>query len=375
MKRTLIIFFSLLFILSFCGKKGPIQPPVIKVPQKIESLEAEQRGDNIIIRWANPTVYSDGSSLSEIKEIEIWLLEETGESEETTEESSQEKRKSRPKISLKKFKEKAKLEKVIEEGKFLDYQRHFNQDSFEFEYWYKLPEKNFTLKRFIFALKVKDKRKKSSEFSKMLSVEPRIIPAPPQEVQSAIHEDRIEIHWKEPAKNIDNSSPAKVTGYNIYRRKEGEFFSRLNSSLIKENKYSDKTFLFGEVYHYLVRASSTESSPFWESADSVTTEVFAEDIFAPAPPSGLISILGEDFVSLSWDISKEKDLLGYNIWRREENKEEYVLLTLQPIQENIYNDYAIEKNKRYHYAITAKDINGNESKMSETRSEEIKEEQ
>jgi hypothetical protein len=86
MKRTLIIFSSLILILSFCGKKGPIQPPVIKVPQKIENPEAKQRGDNILLRWANPTAYSDGSPLSEIKEIEIWLLEETEESEESAEE-------------------------------------------------------------------------------------------------------------------------------------------------------------------------------------------------------------------------------------------------------------------------------------------------
>jgi hypothetical protein len=373
MKRTLIIFSSLILVLSFCGKKGPIQPPVIKVPQKIENLEAKQRGDNILLRWANPTAYSDGSPLSEIKEIEIWLLEETEESEESAEESSSEKKKASPKISMEKFREKSKLEKVIKKDEFSDYRRQFNKDSFEFECWHDLPEVNFTLKRFIFALKVKDSREKSSEFSKLLSVKPRIVPLPPQEVQSALYEDRIEVRWKKPEKNIDNSTPAEVRGYNLYRRKEGEFFSRLNSSLIIENRYSDKDFRFGEVYHYMVRASCTKSSPFWESADSGTAEILTEDIFAPAPPSGLISVAGEDFISLSWDINKEKDLLGYNVWRKEEGQGEYIPLTPQPIQENVYNDYAVEMNKRYYYAITAQDIRGNESEKSETVAEEIKE--
>jgi predicted small lipoprotein YifL len=374
MKRTLLIFFSLLLALSSCGKKGPIQPPVIKVPQQVENFEAKQRGDRIILHWANPEAYSDGSALSEIKEIEIWLLEETRESKETTEKASQEEKKAPPKISLEEFKERSKLEKVIKRDEFPDFQLQFNKDSFGFEYGYELPEKNLTLKRYIFALKVKDKRDKSSDFSKRLSVKPRIIPLPPQEVQLALHEDRIEICWREPEKNIDHSSPAGVRGYNIYRKKDGEFFNRLNSSLIKENKYSDKDFLFGEVYHYLVRASSTESSPFWESADSGTVKILAEDVFAPAPPSGLILVAGEDFISLSWDISREKDLVGYNVWRTDENQEEYLLLTLQPIRENIYNDYAVEKNKRYHYAITAQDVKGNESEKTETRSEEIREE-
>jgi hypothetical protein len=377
MKRTLIIFSSLILILSFCGKKGPIQPPVIKVPQKIENADAKQRGDKILLRWANPTAYSDGSPLSEIKEIEIRLLEETEKSEESTEESaeesSSEKKKAFPEISLEKFRAKSELEKVIKKDEFSDYRRQFKKDSFEFEYRYDLPEVNFTLKRFIFALKVKDSREKSSEFSKLLSVRPRVVPLPPQEVQAALHEDRIEVRWKKPEKNIDNSTPAEVRGYNLYRRKEGEFFSRLNSSLIIENRYSDKDFRFGEVYHYMVRASCTKSSPFWESADSETTEILTEDIFAPGPPSGLISVAGEDFISLSWNINKEKDLLGYNVWRKEEDQAEYILLTPQSIQANVYNDYAVEKNKRYHYAITAQDIRGNESEKSEIVAEEIRE--
>jgi len=370
----LLIISFLLFLFPSCGKKGPIQPPVIKVPQKIEDFEAKQQGDKIILRWKNPVSYSDGSPLSEIKEIEIWLLEEPGKSKEAAEESSQEEQERLPQISWQDFKENSKLEKAIKKEKFSEYLRKHSKDSLEFEYLYKLPEENFTLKRLIFALKVEDRRGKSSEFSKLLSVKPRIVSLPPQEVQSTLYKDRIEIHWKEPERNIDNSSPAKVKGYNIYRRKEGELFNRVNSSLIKENKFSDTDFVFGETYYYMVRASCTESSPFWESAGSGTTEVLAEDIFAPQAPSGLISIAGEDFVSLSWDVNKEKDLQGYKVWRKEEGQEEYILLTPQPTRENIYNDYAVEKNKRYHYAITAQDINGNESEKSETQSEEIKEE-
>ncbi|NIM91930.1 MAG: hypothetical protein GTO17_13405 [Candidatus Aminicenantes bacterium] len=374
MKRTLLIFFSLLLSLSACGKKGPIQPPVIKVPQQAEDFEAQQRGSRIILRWTNPAAYSDGSTLSEIKEIEIWLLEETRESKETTENASQEEKKTPLKISQEEFKERSKLEKVIKREEFPDYKRQFDKDSFGYEYRYELPEKNLTLKRYIFALKVKDRRDKSSDFSKRLSVKPRIVSLPPQEVKLALHEDRIEICWREPKENIDHSSPASVRGYNVYRKKEGEFFSRLNSSLIKENKYNDNDFLFGEVYQYLVRTSSTESSPFWESADSAPAKILAEDTFAPASPSGLILMAGEDFISLNWDINKEKDLLGYNVWRREESQEKYLLLTPQPIRENIYNDYTVEKNRRYHYAITARDVNGNESEKTETRSEEIREE-
>ena len=371
---SLLFFFSFLLLLTSCGKKGPIQPPVVKIPQKIEDFEAKQQGDKIILRWKNPLSYSDGSPLSEIKDIEIWMLEEPEKSKEAAEESFLEEKERLPQISLQDFKENSKLEKAIKKEKLSEYLRKHSKDSREFEYLYKLPEENFTLKRLIFALKVKDRRGKSSEFSELLSVKPRIVSLPPQEVQATLYPDRIEIYWEEPERNIDNSYPAIVKGYNIYRRKEGELFSRVNSSLIKEYKFSDTDFLFGETYYYMIRASCTESSPFWESVDSATTEVLAEDIFAPQAPSGLICIAEEDFVSLSWDVNEEKDLKGYKVWRKEEGQEEYILLTSQLIRENIYNDYAVEKNKRYHYAITAQDINGNESEKSATQSEEVKEE-
>jgi len=374
MKRffSLLVYSFLLFLFTFCGKKGPLLAPLIKNPQKIENFEVQQRGDRIILNWTNPTSYSDGSPLSEIKEIEIWLIEEEQESEETEEESSPGKRRTFPKISLDEFKKRARLEDVIKKDEFPEHQRKKDKDSHEFEYFYKLTEENFTSKLLTFAVIIKDKKEKSSEFSNLLTIGSRIVPLPPQEVQFSLYDDRIEIQWKEPAKNIDNSSPAKINGYNIYRREEGKLPRRLNSSLIKEKKYSDKNFLFGQVYHYFVRATSIESSPFWESNDSNTIEVLAKDTFAPAAPIGLVSIAGENFISLSWDVNQEKDLLGYSVWRKEEGQEEYTLLTPQPLEENIYNDSTVEINKRYYYAITAQDKNGNESEKSKPISEKVR---
>ncbi len=75
----LVPLFFLLFF-AFCGKKGPILPPLKRALQKIEVLDITQRGDKIILEWENPTAYTDGSSLSEISEVEIWLVEQERES-------------------------------------------------------------------------------------------------------------------------------------------------------------------------------------------------------------------------------------------------------------------------------------------------------
>ena len=74
-------FFPLLFLASLlvlflsCGKKGPILPPVPKIIQKVEAFEISQRGEKLLLEWENPTAYIDGSPVSEITEVEIWVME------------------------------------------------------------------------------------------------------------------------------------------------------------------------------------------------------------------------------------------------------------------------------------------------------------
>jgi len=362
-------FLALFFI--FCGRKGPLIAPVERIPQTVKNFGSRQKGAALILKWTNPTAYADGSPLSEIEEIEIWLYEQQKRPKETEEESSEEQKPATPKVSLETFKDKAELKVVIEKEEFPVYEKRKEKDSIEYEYLYKLAKENLGLKRLTFGLRIKDMKDKVSEFSNLIPTEPGVVSLPPQDVQSTVYEDRIDIEWKEPEKNIDDSTPAKVQGYVVYKKGEEELPRALNSSLIKEKKYSDKDFIFGKVYHYFIRASSTESSPFLESDDSETLQVLAKDIFAPEAPTGLVSMRGGDFISLSWDVNQEKDLLGYRVWRREEGQEEYTLLTPEPVQENVYSDTAVEKNRRYHYAITAMDKNRNESKKSEAVSELI----
>jgi len=44
----LVLGWFLLFLALSCGRKGPLQEPVPRVPQKVENFEAVQTGDGII---------------------------------------------------------------------------------------------------------------------------------------------------------------------------------------------------------------------------------------------------------------------------------------------------------------------------------------
>ncbi len=367
MKRFSLFLIPLFFLFTFvsCGKKGPILPPVKKIPQKVEVFGISQRGEKLILEWESPAAYTDGSSLSNISEIEIWLMEQERKNAKKGPGGDK-------KVTLEEFERTARLVVSIKKERFSDYQTRRGDAPGRFRYYYELTGKDFTLKNLIFGLRVKDRKKRESAFSDLLVVGPEIISLPPAGIKASVFKDRIEITWSPPEKNIDQSSPPHYKGYNIYRQDEAGLAHRLNSQLVKERKYSDKDFLLGEVYHYFLRAVVSDSPPLSESDDSEVIEVLAKDIFAPAVPSGLVSIATEDFISISWDANLEKDLAGYRVWRKTEGEDKYILLTTLPIQENAFNDTNVAKKKRYYYAVTAQDKSGNESPKSESVSQAIK---
>ncbi|MGB8952312.1 MAG: hypothetical protein WCC06_06570 [Candidatus Aminicenantales bacterium] len=356
MKKNLSFLLAapLLLFFAACGKKGPIYPPLVLIPQPVEILRVFQRGDKIFLQWVNPTAYIDGRSLSGISLIEVWVYE-------AADSSSEEARA----IPIEEFEKKARLAAVIKKEEFLTFRKEGGPPEGEFQYVFPLTGKSLGGCQWAFAIRVMDAGKKKSEFSRIIALRPQALSLPPFQVEAAVFEDRIELKWAAPQENTDRSTPAAVKGYNIYRA-EGENMPRLlNSAPVSDTQHGDKEFLFGRNYRYFIRASASESAPYLESEDSAVIEVLPRDVFAPAPPSGLEAVSSTGLVTLIWEANREKDIAGYKVWRKEEGRDACVLLTPEPILENTFTDTAVEKGRRYEYAITALDRSGNESQKSE----------
>jgi len=343
------------FLMSgvFCGKRGPIYPPLVKIPQKIEDLEVFQMGNTLVLQWSNPTSYMDGNPIEGDIAVELWLLK-----------VERELAKQQGGLTEENFASKALLHETIKQKDFAKFQDPERGPSGGLIYTYELSSEELSQMVFVFGLRVKDSKDKESGFSSLKPFIPKSVPLPPLDLQAMMRENNVAIEWKPPEKNIDSSTPPSVAGYNVYRESENEEFHRINTTLIEETSFVDRDFVYNMTYRYYVRASATRSSPYTESGNSKAVEMLTEDTLIPIAPTGLVAIAGENFVSLTWDSNKETDLAGYRVWRRSDSVEKFAAVT-ELIAENVFHDSKVEKNQRYFYAITALDVNGNESQRSE----------
>ena len=367
---------SLIIAALACGKKGGILPPFVYVPQKAENLKAVQRGQHILLDWTNPESYTDGRPLTDISTMEVWVYEAGSASQAGTPTVSAEELEAKGRrLAVIERKEPHPSAQKAESAKKTGPAEPKNKAPMAKEQTYKylLMEKDLKAVTLIFAVRIKEAKKgRASDFSDHAVVRPQPIPMPPGNIRARVFEDRIEIGWDAPQENFDRSRPARLKGYNIYRVESSGKPQSLNPAPVQEEKFNDTNFLFDQTYRYFVRAVASVAAPALESDDSTVAELTPKDVFPPAAPAGLTAIKGENFITLIWDVGREKDLAGYRVWRQESGRSLFVALTASSILETTYTDTAVEKNKRYEYAITALDRSGNESPKSKTVSEIMK---
>jgi len=369
-----LVFLLSLLVTPGCGVKGPLQLPLVLVPQKVETLEAFQRGSRIILEWTNPEAYIDGRPLAGVGEVEVWIYEKSGPALTGA-----------PAPSAEEFEAGARRIDVLDEtGKPVKSRPARSRNRIEtqpkkaappkeFQYFYPLAANDLKEMNLTFGLKVKDDEKERlSEFSNLATVRPQPLPGPPSNVRAAVFADRIEVRWDAPAASFGEPGPASLKGYNVYKIDREGKSERLNSTLVTEFVFADKDFLFGQTCLYIVRAAASSSEPFLESDDSPAVGIPARDLFPPTAPSGLSAAAGPDFITLIWNMNREKDFAGYHVWRKEAGRETFICLTKPPLVGNTYTDRAVEKGKRYEYAVTAVDEAGNESPKSAIVSETIR---
>jgi fibronectin type 3 domain-containing protein len=189
-------------------------------------------------------------------------------------------------------------------------------------------------------------------------------PAPPSEVAAETVKGGVKIHWS------DQDSYLKgffVFRY-VYAKAEYEQISGLIP--VKEGyiyDYSDtsKVLAGNETYRYAVKAVNDveQISDFSVSASAIP----GKKAHVVTPTNLIINDKGNRVLLIWEDLTKsEPNLLGYKIYRREDNEKGYKLMPNDTLkrEKNYFIDSTVTAGKNYSYAVSAIDFYGNESAKS-----------
>jgi len=351
---VLAFSFCALLILNGCGKRKPPLPPIEKVSQRIE-VSGKQFGNRIILSWVMPARNASDNNVLNIFRADIYRIIEKNSSPLT--------------LSEEEFANNSNLIAVIpiKESDF---------GKMTLTYTDELTFSNQPI-RLRYAIRFVNLSGQKASFSNFLVIEPNSKTAlSPIDLSAKITEKAVILNWLEPTKNIDESTPANVIGYNIYRfTNEFKDAKVLNQTPVSKNEFADSSFDFNKKYSYFARTVSLgKNGEPVESLESNIITVTPKDTFAPMPPTGITIVAAPNIISIFFAVNIENDIEGYYIYRSTDSGlplTEWEMVTKAVLKTNTFQDKFIESEKKYYYYIVAVDRAGNVSRPSEIVSETV----
>ena len=89
------------------------------------------------------------------------------------------------------------------------------------------------------------------------------------------------------------------------------------------------------------------------------------DVAAPNAPQNLKGIAFDQLVSLAWDASPERDVIGYNVYYSKTSGKGYVRTTEKPEPKQNKLSVRLKNDENYYFVITAVNAAGKESEFSD----------
>jgi hypothetical protein len=231
---------------------------------------------------------------------------------------------------------------------------------------------------------------RSAGLSNLVNVPSAPTLPPPDHFTARVESDGVLVSWDCPQAADLEANPAISYRLRIYRRETNTEQGKENGTRVGEVNFAgcaqnqtpqflDQSFEWEKRYDYhatVVTVVSRTGAPEAEveGDDTPTIQVFAQDVFPPAAPTGLQAVFSgvgqAPFVDLVWSPNSEADLAGYNVYRHEEGGPP-VKLNAEPVKAPAYRDPNVQPGKKYFYAVSAVDEHGNESSRSEEAGEQV----
>jgi hypothetical protein len=366
---------ALLYVLSGCASPAePIErkPPV---PQPVTDLAVEQVGDTVALTFTVPTEALDHRSLDQPLTVEIFRDFAPASAAPTALGTAKVAPAASPAAAPLVTIPSAVASTYVTQGRF--------------RYIHIWKAEDFSQQRdsiALYVVRTRASQKKESAPSNIATLRMYLLPDPIDDLQTEVTHSGIQLNWIPPAKTLVGPSPP-IALYRIYRAESQAAATQgsnahaavaqtiapsAGASLIRiaetqSPNYLDARIQFGNTYTYSVRSVVQIEGHDLESSDSNRITVLARDTFPPAAPQGLLVIFVPTqtaepaHLELSWEISAETDLAGYNVYRSEQVGVQGAPLNTQLLPTPAFQDMNAMPGHTYFYRVTAVDRSDNES--------------
>jgi hypothetical protein len=384
--RTSLEVEFLISIMAFsllvgCGAPGEPTERKSPIPVAISDLAASQQGDDVVLTFTLPKDSIEHKPLKQLPSVEIYRWFEPPLASGNP---------LRPPLAL----DQSTLLLTIPP----EMVAHF-ASRYEFRYVDALLAENFSQnsgKDAVYLVRTRTSPKKVSASSNLVSLAIEPAPDPISDLKAEITREAIALSWTPPQKTLIGSPPPIAT-YRIYRTEsdaapaaapalpaptsgstpQKTAFAHIGD--VPGPAFRDLQIQFGKRYVYSVRSVAQYDHSRVESADSNLASAERQDTFPPTAPEGLVDALipvqdqSPAYFDLSWSISPDNDIAGYNIYRSEGAVDSRTKLNPALLLTPAFRDMNVFPGRHYLYTVTAVNRAGNESPESDPVSGDVPE--
>jgi len=341
--------------LTGCASIGPPVPPSLELPKPPNDLRAVRKGDHVYLFWSVSTQTIDRQNVRHPGRTDICrsledVISECG----------------------------SPVGSISPDAFPLLHKQHDNL-KLQADYSDKLPsdlEQHNPNRSVTYAVQALNSSGRSAGLSNQVRVPIAPTLPPPEDFRVEVTPEGIVLTWS--CVEQTKALPDITYRYRIYRRSvEKKTDLRLGDVDCPPPRFEDHTFEWQKAYGYRIAVLTLlggEKPVVVEGDDSPVQKVFANDIYPPEVPSGLQAVFSgpgqAPFVDLLWAPDTDADLVGYNVYRREEGSQSEKI-NVPLVKTSAYRDENVKLGKTYWYSVSAVDLRGNESARSAEASEQV----
>lgn len=287
LKTLTPITLAVLIVLSGCGKEGPPLPPEIRVAERTTDLTAFQEGDDAVLQWSYPSLTTSGDSLTAIEAIQVWRATLPEGQEPPPPVSAQDRQLRRQLLEGEGevIRELSPDEiAAITRGANLVYRDDLTQ-------WRQSEGAEVESPVLWFGIRTICCRKRASELSNIVRLEPQVPPPPPTNLELEASTDGIDVRWRQ------SDDLAAL----VERSADGAAWTAVTEEPVRGDEWRDAKAVQGRSWSYRLRSvRRLEGGGEVVGEPSPPARVDHPDTYPPATPEGIVCLPEGAQVRVRW---------------------------------------------------------------------------